>query len=421
MPFYIRKAFRSGPVRFNLSQHGLGLSLGVTGARIGLMPGGQVYTHAGRHGLYHKQVLGRVGDGNRARRRPEKQVHRVDTGQTFAARPDYVPQMEVDLPGAGPVSGTTTPRAIAGGVGVVVAGALALASGPPAVTVAVAGVGAVLLGSAVGTGRRDARVRRFVEALADATLPDDPATADARRDRVRALRATIDDERAHDAAARVYVSAAIAVTADEIVDPTEAEGLAWLAANFGLDEEFVRDARADAVRAALLGMVADRELDRDEEQRFDALCRELGVDPGELDAERDTVAHLRRIRAATEGTLEPVEASVDLKRGETCWFEAPGRVLSEKNLESRQRQGVRHVVRGFVTRHEGTLVVTDRRIALLHRGTTAVDLRRITDVEFDLDASLITVSKRGVARPTWFTCERAREAAAILAHRLEAG
>ena len=32
--FYVRKAFRAGPIRFNLSESGLGMSAGVRGARI---------------------------------------------------------------------------------------------------------------------------------------------------------------------------------------------------------------------------------------------------------------------------------------------------------------------------------------------------------------------------------------------------
>jgi len=51
MPFYIRKAFNFGPIRLNLSKSGLGVSLGVKGARISTGPAG-TEVHAGRHGLY---------------------------------------------------------------------------------------------------------------------------------------------------------------------------------------------------------------------------------------------------------------------------------------------------------------------------------------------------------------------------------
>ena len=55
MGFYLRKALRFGPLRVNLSQHGLGLSAGVTGARFGLDASGHPYVHAGRGGLYYRK------------------------------------------------------------------------------------------------------------------------------------------------------------------------------------------------------------------------------------------------------------------------------------------------------------------------------------------------------------------------------
>jgi hypothetical protein len=61
MSWFLRKAFKIGPFRFNLSKSGVGVSAGVTGARVGIRPDGRAYTHAGRFGLYHRQELGKLG------------------------------------------------------------------------------------------------------------------------------------------------------------------------------------------------------------------------------------------------------------------------------------------------------------------------------------------------------------------------
>jgi hypothetical protein len=66
MGFYIRKAFRVGPLRLNLSRSGIGLSAGVRGARVGVGPRGS-YLHAGREGLYYRKTLGRPRSRYRAR------------------------------------------------------------------------------------------------------------------------------------------------------------------------------------------------------------------------------------------------------------------------------------------------------------------------------------------------------------------
>lgn len=64
MSWYIRKSVKAGPVRFNLSKGGVGLSIGVTGFRIGIKPNGRSYIHAGRYGLYYREELGNNNTNN---------------------------------------------------------------------------------------------------------------------------------------------------------------------------------------------------------------------------------------------------------------------------------------------------------------------------------------------------------------------
>jgi hypothetical protein len=65
MGFYLRKSFRMGPMRLNLSKSGLGLSGGLTGARLGINSQGRTYVHGGRRGLYYPKHLS--GKGNTRR------------------------------------------------------------------------------------------------------------------------------------------------------------------------------------------------------------------------------------------------------------------------------------------------------------------------------------------------------------------
>lgn len=57
MGFYIRKAIKVGPLRYNLSKSGIGVSAGVPGFRIGSGPRGN-YVHMGRGGIYFRKSLG---------------------------------------------------------------------------------------------------------------------------------------------------------------------------------------------------------------------------------------------------------------------------------------------------------------------------------------------------------------------------
>lgn len=57
MGFYLRKSFKLGPVRFNLSKSGVGISAGIKGARVGVNARGKKYIHLGRGGIYYRQTL----------------------------------------------------------------------------------------------------------------------------------------------------------------------------------------------------------------------------------------------------------------------------------------------------------------------------------------------------------------------------
>lgn len=56
MPFYLRDYVKAGPLRFNLSKSGVGVSMGVRGLRVGTGPRGH-YLHAGRNGIYYRTSL----------------------------------------------------------------------------------------------------------------------------------------------------------------------------------------------------------------------------------------------------------------------------------------------------------------------------------------------------------------------------
>jgi hypothetical protein len=56
MGWYLRKSVSVGPFRFNLSEAGVGMSVGVRGLRVGSGPRGN-YVHLGRAGVYYRQTL----------------------------------------------------------------------------------------------------------------------------------------------------------------------------------------------------------------------------------------------------------------------------------------------------------------------------------------------------------------------------
>lgn len=68
MSFYLRKSVKVGPLRFNLSKSGIGVSTGLKRFRVGTGPRGN-YVHMGVGGIYYRKTLptgGKPGGGKRA-------------------------------------------------------------------------------------------------------------------------------------------------------------------------------------------------------------------------------------------------------------------------------------------------------------------------------------------------------------------
>ena len=125
----------------------------------------------------------------------------------------------------------------------------------------------------------------------------------------------------------------------------------------------------------------------------------LRVPPGDVAFELDVLARLSEMRRIRDRELPVVEPTVPLPRGETCHLDGPGRLLKEKNLRTFQRDGVRYRVRGFTIDKEGKLLITNRRVLLVHAGTTAIPMDWILDVEVDTDHNVIRITKDGASTP----------------------
>jgi hypothetical protein len=84
MAFFLRKALKVDPFRLNLSKSGVGVSAGVTGARVGIRGSdGQPYVYGGRYGLYYRQNLGSSAESGRSAAQSEQQIH--DAAEEIAA------------------------------------------------------------------------------------------------------------------------------------------------------------------------------------------------------------------------------------------------------------------------------------------------------------------------------------------------
>ena len=212
-----------------------------------------------------------------------------------------------------------------------------------------------------------------------------------------------------------YLDAARRIVVDGFVTPDELRLLNQFEKELGVDAEFARWARADAFRGVFLSAVADHELTPEKEAELEHVREALHVPPDDVAFQLDILARHSEVRRIRDGELPVVEPTVPLPRSETCHSEWPGRLLKEKNLRTFQRDGVRYRVRGFTINYEGKFLITDRRVLLVHAGTTSVPMNRTLDVEADTDHNVLRIMKDGASTPVVLTTPDALRAAAIIA------
>lgn len=420
MGFYLRKSFRAGPIRFNLSKSGIGVSGGVTGARLGMSSTGGAYVHGGRGGLYYRKSLGSgsrrgrsgaAGDGARQETASREQTELIEeTGATYSA-----PELPEQTDGIGKParSGSASGPAM-----LCLVGAFLLAAFLGWIPWVMAMAGSVLSGLGIGglgvvrTRANDAYGRLLDERLAasDSSADDARAEIDAARGG-RWLAAAA----AEAAEQRAYSTLVEAGMANGWRHPTHLERLSRAEQVLSLEPEFVRRAKLDAYSRAHVEATADHDLTVAEEAALERVRAAFDLSDGDLEEDLLLLERLRELRAIRGGALPRVEVATKLRSREVCHLQSEGRLLKKRLLRSFSRNRQRYKVRGFVIDKAGTLLVTSKRILLVHEGTTSIALDKIVDLEVDEDRQLLTLTRDGLVTPSYLTTPDALKAGAVIA------
>ena len=415
MGFYLRKSFGARPVRLNLSKSGFGVSTGVKGARIGLSSMGRAYVHAGRGGLYYRK---QIGSGSRkqaaSNSAAEPIVLRKETGVAYQ-NPGIVPDRVFSMRPVRRKARVAIWLLIPIAAIVLMPFIVDTAFEDPATFIVLA---MLLLWPfpmlrAVLKNHAGKKLGKLLAKELSALEPlSDEAVAHLRR--VIANK-KIGSEDKEFQLTTAYYDLALRIVEDGQVTGNELRLLRQLEALFGLDAELYRDARADAFRQAYLEAVSDHELTREEEQSPSDIRVVFELPDCLLAEETAVLEGLRELRDIKDGQLPIVEPSNPLQKSETCHYEGPARILKEKNLRTFKEEGQRYHVRGLVLDKEGTLLITNKRILLVHSGTTAVQFSKLLDLEVDWDEGLLRITKDGSRNPILITVPDIMKAGAVLA------
>ena len=95
MGVYLRKSVSVGPLRFNFSTSGIGVSAGIPGFRVGTGPRGH-YIHMGAGGVYYRATLPDAGSRPGGSRLPNVSPDRRPHADTPTGSVGIGPMREID-------------------------------------------------------------------------------------------------------------------------------------------------------------------------------------------------------------------------------------------------------------------------------------------------------------------------------------
>lgn len=417
MGFYIRKAFKTGPIRLNLSKGGLGLSGGVTGARLGINTRG-MYVHGGRHGLYYRNYLkqkkrpdnltGKVPVNGRSKRQFDV-VHLFrDTGVTYLNRSFELQKIARKEPSLPSSTILTSPIQVVL-VTTILLFTLSLSENfrwllIPSTVFMIASL--IWLGAQI---RWQKKSQQLLKIIIDKTELENqfyyhPLLSDHKLPQQWQkwinlhLHAVIGE---------------LAMRHDEIDTRKTIQELD--------DYVIVEKDIKHEIRASILGnivdeVVEDHLLSSEEEQAIQQLLNDLNLPENLIVHELHRLEHYSRIRSEISRPLIEIDPNMPLVRGEIAYeiFDS-ARLINERVFKRFQRNNVKYHEVGYDVDTEGRLLITNRRLMIIERGTREYRLNRIADITADPESGIVEIVLSNRNSPVLITVKEPL----VLAARLE--
>lgn len=408
MGFFIRKAFKAGPVRFNLSKGGVGVSAGVTGARIGLNRRG-AYVYGGRHGLYYREQVANFGGNKTSRstsgkkvgdRRQAQNIHAatdlfLDTGTTFP--PAYKAFKPYPFPDLKEKSQWF--NSIPVWLLLVILGVFSIVQNHWSLWI----LSITLLGGMVFGLIRDiswkSRGKELIESIAK-RFEHEPGNLDSQP--IRDFNSSSPGAYSKRFMPDLY--SVLLQIAIEKPDEAHIHAFNNLENKIPVSDDFKNQTKRAILSHHLDAVLEDHLISKKEEILMRSLIERLNLPEEFAEEELRYLELASSIRKEMDKPLEETDASIPLVRGEICYGEfQEARLLEERVLNRFQQNRVQYRELGYEIQIEGTLTITDRRLVITGRGSREYRLNRVADVITDLEANIIELIITNRKNPVFIT------------------
>lgn len=416
MGWYIRKSFSTGPVRFNLSKSGMGVSFGAKGARVGLGPRG-MYTHLGRGGLYYRSSYSGFSRGDKLsedRRADVKTSYQesIDNESPMSTSSALFGdkqikykklKMELELKKSNKKDGIYFLVSIL---------AFILGGYFDSIKQAIASYIFLFLGLGFLIAIPYRLVNhlickyksfRFYRLLSQKLLNAKDNRIDFERFEQLLKSTNLSGKYRDFALYRFYRDYVNNILCDIKITETESKDLQKLEEILNLDVSLLKLIKKWVFNKAYLAIIEDKALSRDEEENILYAKNILLLSDEDIEEETDTLNILRTVRKVNEEDISPIEVNIQLADKERCFHKTKGRMIKEKVVRSYQSEGVRHKITDLAIEKEGDLYLTSKRIFIVGDGVYTIKLEKVFNVETDIDKNIISLDVEGRKTPLQVT------------------
>lgn len=360
MGFYLKKKFKAGPVRVNLSEGGLGDATGSKEPQ-----GGRV--NAGREGLYYRKNLSKKKDAVSDIKGPEGLFFKI----LLVLLAITILYMIVRWLTAHPFISLMF-AVLAGG-----------------------GYWLFAKGKRKGDERFAALKKLYDDIFVRCSLPPEEEHLSRIRENKRELvRNEKMKARIEELEREVYAALIDHILEDESISREEKTLVEKLNGITDIDGAFKSKRSEEIYRLYYLDAVADRAISKRELEMLDDIVEVLGIDRSRIKNELSVVDEIRRAQELSLPLASIGEVPVKIPKSETAYYSSEGRVLTRRKVKEGPAPEYEYIVE-----REGPFVITDRRILVVSEGTDTVEMNEILDIDVDLDEGMIVISKETSTEP----------------------
>jgi hypothetical protein len=396
MSVFLRKSFGSGPLRLNLSKSGLGLSGGITGARVGIGPKG-AYVHGGRKGVYYRKFAPKTPNRKSSASAASEHTFFVDTGLTYKnAKPKAEPKIH-QLP--------ELPEAGLGIIMLFVTGFLFFIMGLifSSATVLILGLLSAIVAIAyisLNTSRKAKAKKLYKQLYHDIENEVEPEKLIIERKKA-GLTANycfwLDYNFFKLIHTKFYEN-------PDYISPVE---LQEIEAEIKLPENIRKIIKREGFSNFLEEVLKDHVISPDEEEKLNELQNTLNLKDSDIPNEKSLIECMCNMREALIKPLKPQNIDLRLKENENCYYKSEGRLVKEKVMNRFQRNRIKYKEVGYDVDMEGQILITDSRILIAGSGSRSYDLKRIMDITLSVEDHTVHLMIDGRKSPLIFALPKA--------------